>query len=68
LEECLDYLDRGGNVAMVFRDIPTSWDRFSVINGDESDARWKDPQGCIVGLKAKGNIKDSVFVMNRSRV
>ena len=68
LEECLDYLDRGGNVAMVFRDIPPTWDRFRVVNGDLSDARWTDPQGCIVGLRAKGNIKDSVFVMNRSRV
>jgi hypothetical protein len=68
LDECIHYLDRGGNVAMVFRDVPESWDRYQVINGDESDARWTDPKGCIVGLKAKGNIKDSVFVMNRSRV
>jgi hypothetical protein len=28
-----------------------------VINGDESDLRFLDPKGVIVGLKAKGKAK-----------
>jgi hypothetical protein len=59
----------GGNVAMVFNtkrkvDLPTHFEGFRVIDGDLSDFRWADPQGCIVGLRAKGNIKPSPFVVH----
>ena len=67
--DCREYLTMGGNVAMVFNtkrkvDLPTHFEGFRVIDGDLSDFRWADPQGCIVGLRAKGNIKPSPFVVH----
>lgn len=48
-------LNQGGNVAFVFwPDLPKSWLGFSVIDGDTHDARFLDPDGTIVGLRAKG--------------
>jgi hypothetical protein len=44
--------------AIVFRnEIPTFFDKRLVINGDTNDLRFLDPDGCIVGLKAKGKAK-----------
>ena len=51
-------LEMGGNVAVVFRDrLPKTWKGFEVINGDESDLRFLDKQGVIVGLIEKGLAK-----------
>ena len=57
--QCLDVLKRGGNVAVVFRSkvLPTHWQGFTVINGDENDLRFLDPKGVVVGLTAKGKAK-----------
>ena len=56
---CLEILSRGGNVAVVFRnELPTHWNGFPVINGDENDLRFLDPKGVVVGLKAKGKAKN----------
>jgi hypothetical protein len=56
--QCLDVLSRGGNVAVVFRKaLPTHWNGFPVINGDENDLRFLDPKGVVVGLTAKGKAK-----------
>ena len=57
--QCLDVLSRGGNVAVVFRGktLPTHWQGFPVINGDENDLRFLDPKGVVVGLSAKGKAK-----------
>jgi hypothetical protein len=57
--QCLDVLSRGGNVAVVFRSktLPTHWNGFPVINGDENDLRFLDPKGVVVGLTAKGKAK-----------
>jgi hypothetical protein len=53
-------LDSGINVAVPFYDretfkptIPMRWNGWNVINGDESDLRFNDPQGVIVGLGVK---------------
>ena len=53
-----------GNVSMVFgvakgRDLPETWQGFKVIDGDESDDRTLDPSGVVVGLRQKGNVRDS---------
>jgi hypothetical protein len=55
----------GGNVAVVFNELPETYLDKTVINGDESDLRFLDAQGVIVGLKAKGKaLKDqSGFVV-----
>jgi hypothetical protein len=56
--QCLEVLKRGGNVAVVFRkSLPTHWNGFPVINGDENDLRFLDPRGVVVGLTAKGKAK-----------
>jgi hypothetical protein len=47
------------NVAVVFagNDLPTEWNGKPVIDGDTDDLRFLDPQGVIVGLRAKGKAK-----------
>ncbi len=53
-------LAAGGNVAVVFNELPETYLGKTVINGDESDLRFLDPQNVIVGLKAKGKaVRDS---------
>lgn len=52
--DCIQVLKAGGNVAIVFDQLPETWKGFPVINGDESDWRPADPRGVVVGLKAKG--------------
>lgn len=55
----------GGNVAVVFDQLPKEWEGMEVINGDLDDLRFKDPCGKIVGLQAKGKAKhdESGFVV-----
>ena len=59
-------LASGGNVAAVFRGaLPKTWQGKKVVSGDESDLRFKDPKGVIVGLVQKGKAKkdQSGFVL-----
>jgi hypothetical protein len=53
------------NVAVVFDSLPEKWNGRKVINGDETDLRFLDPDRVIVGLKAKGKARkeDSGFVI-----
>lgn len=63
LAECLDALENGINVAVVFeKNLPKKYLGYKVINGDETDLRFldkptKNGKGVIVGLKAKGRAK-----------
>jgi hypothetical protein len=58
LEDCREALDHGINVSVVFqRELPETWHGYRVVDGDKSDLRFLDPQGVIVGLKAKGQSK-----------
>lgn len=51
-------VERGGNIAAVFSDkLPKTYIGKKVINGDDSDLRFLDPKGVIVGLSAKGKGK-----------
>lgn len=63
-------MDNGMNVAVVFatkkndelpKFVPDGiYDPIPVVDGDETDLRFLDPDGCIVGLRAKGKArKDS---------
>jgi len=49
----------GGNVAVVFRGkkLPRRWLGIEVIDGDDSDLRFRDGKGKIVGLLEKGLAK-----------
>ena len=76
LKECLDALENGVNVAVVFRkDLPKTWLGYRVINGDETDLRFldgkaKNGKGLVIGLKAKGKAKKdtSGFVVKPGEV
>jgi len=64
--EALEWLRSGGNVAAVFERptrapyhagdglLPDTFLGFPVIDGDVSDSRIDDPDGTVVGLRAKG--------------
>lgn len=57
----------GGNLAVVFRnELPETWNGYKVINGDETDLRYFDPENVVIGLKAKGLAKkdSSGFVID----
>jgi hypothetical protein len=59
-------LKSGGNVAMVFRkSLPSQYLGAKVVNGDETDLRFLDGAGKIVGLVEKGKAKkdESGFVI-----
>jgi hypothetical protein len=47
----------GMNVAVVFKDVPDSYIGRTVIDGDDTDLRFLDPKGVVVGLKAKGRAR-----------
>jgi hypothetical protein len=55
--EGLFALKRGYNTAIVFDYIPENYRGYKVINGDETDLRFLDDKGVIVGLTAKGKAK-----------
>ena len=55
-------ISQGYNVAVVFgvkksQPLPETYNGRKVINGDESDLRFLDPRGVVVGLYAKGKAK-----------
>jgi hypothetical protein len=62
-QTAIDFLNRGCNATVVFnvkyssnskQPLPTTWNGFPVIDGDETDLRFLDPRGVVVGLRAKG--------------
>lgn len=62
--------NNGMNLAVVFDtkkkdSLPTRWKNLPVVDGDETDLRFLDISGCIVGLRAKGDAKkdNSGFVV-----
>lgn len=60
--DVLRAIQSGYNVAMVFgikktEPMPAEFNGRPVFNGDESDLRFLDPKGVIVGLYAKGKAK-----------
>ncbi len=38
--------------------MPSKWAGIKVVDGDISDLRFKDEQGVIVGLRAKGKARE----------
>lgn len=48
-------LQLGGNVAVVFDVLPTTWKGFEVVNGDDHDLRFFDRDNVVIGLLPKGN-------------
>lgn len=50
-------ISQGYNVAVVFDKLPTTYNGLRVIDGTETDLRFLDPAGVVVGLIAKGKAK-----------
>jgi hypothetical protein len=48
---------QGMNVTVVFDKIPAEYKGKAVFNADETDLRFLDPKGVVLGLKAKGRAK-----------
>jgi hypothetical protein len=60
--ETLNAIRDGMNIATVFgikknSPMPEFWNGLPVFNGDDSDLRFLDPKGVVVGLYAKGKAK-----------
>lgn len=60
--DTLNAIRAGMNVATVFgikknSPMPEMWNGMKVFNGDDSDLRFLDPKGVVVGLYAKGKAK-----------
>ena len=61
-KDCLEALRNGRNVAAVFSTkkgeaLPKTYKGYEVIDGDLHDVRYKDKQGVVVGLRAKGDAR-----------
>ena len=61
-DDVLKAFEQGYNVATVFgikksQPMPETYNGVPVFNGDESDLRFLDPKGVVVGLYAKGKAK-----------
>lgn len=50
-------LEKGGSVAVVFKDMPKTFWGYPVVSGEETDLRFLDPANVIIGLVAKGRAK-----------
>jgi hypothetical protein len=83
MQDVKDNIENGRNVAVVFNNcvneyrkschskcvcsMPQTWQGIKVVDGDISDLRFKDQQGVIVGLRAKGKARE-VEAMERGFV
>ena len=54
----LDVLKQGGNVSVVFDELPTNWNGYKVIDADKTDLRFSDPENVVCGLTFKGTRKE----------
>lgn len=62
VKDCIAALDNGINVAVVFSTkkglpLPDSYLGYKVVDGDNTDLRFLDEKGVVVGLHAKGRAK-----------
>jgi len=55
--EAVEALKLGFNVAVVFKEQPTEWKGYPVTSGDDTDVRFEDPKGYVIGLTAKGKAR-----------
>ena len=65
-DDCIEALKKGFNVAVVFstkkgEELPVRWQNYPVVDGDETDVRFLDNSGSIVGLRAKGQAKKDML-------
>lgn len=56
-KECKKALQLGYNVAVVFEKMPETYWGYEVVSGEESDLRFLDKKGVIIGLTPKGKAR-----------
>jgi len=71
--QCMDALNAGIRVAMVFEEVPANFLGYEVIDGDAYDMRYQDQGGVIVGLKYKKvrnklDLSKSSFVISQEKL
>jgi len=49
-------LELGHSVAVCFKENPKTWRGYEVYNGDDTDLRFLDPKGVVIGLSPKGSL------------
>lgn len=62
--DVVDTVNNNHNVTVVLdlpksEPIPVKWRGLDVVDGDKSDARWLDPKGVVVALRAKGKARNT---------
>ena len=68
-DQAVRHLENGHNVSACFDTLPETWKGFTVVNGDDSDARMLDKstdgRGLVIGLLPKGKAatSDNGFVI-----
>jgi hypothetical protein len=56
-QDIMETLNMGGNVAIVFKELPKTYKGFKVVDGDKTDLEMTKYKNVVLGLKAKGDAK-----------
>lgn len=56
-QDVMETLEMGGNVAIVFKDLPKTYKGYRVVDGDKTDLEMTKYKNVVLGLKAKGDAK-----------
>ena len=59
-EQVESVLSQGGNVAIVFEELPKTWKGYKVIDADKHDLRFLDDTNVVCGLTFKGTKADKL--------
>ena len=56
-QDVIEALEMGGNVAIVFKELPKTYKGYRVVDGDKTDLEMTKYKNVVLGLKAKGDAK-----------
>jgi hypothetical protein len=56
-QDVMEALKMGGNVAIVFKELPKTYKGYRVVDGDKTDLEMTKYKNVVLGLKAKGDAK-----------
>ena len=56
-QDIMEALEMGGNVAIVFKELPKTYKGYRVVDGDKTDLEMTKYKNVVLGLKAKGDAK-----------
>ena len=66
-DECEQFLMNGGKVAVVFSEetMPKTYKGYKVVDANEYDMRYLDPNGCVMGLGFHPVVRDGKIVYGK---